>query len=327
MRKAETPDDMTLYRKYRPRNFDEFKGAQNKATVLGILQAIDDEKHHAFLITGPTGTGKTTIARLIADALGCHPAMFLEMDTANTRGIDTIRELISDCEYEPVLGNVKVVLLDECHQITGPAAAALLKFLEDTPQHVYVILCTTDPDKLLETIKNRCSRWEVHSLTQAELTRLIDDVLEKEKKNVPPAVKKNIVLVSEGCPRQALVLLGQIMNVEGETNQLQIIADAVIDVVEVKDICSRIKAKGFWTDKEVAGAKQQGLCHLLEGLKQDPETVRRGILGWFSKVLLNPRDQKDAIRIVAIMDCFSPPLFNTGKAGLIMACWKALQVG
>ena len=138
----------TLPIKYRPQYFDEVAGnkdavAQCEAILKRSLATIP----RSWLFTGPSGTGKTTLARILRYELDCSDADFHEFNTSNTRGIDTIREITSKARLSPMDGKIQVYLLDECHQLTKDAQNALLKALEDTPKHTFFMLCTTNPEK------------------------------------------------------------------------------------------------------------------------------------------------------------------------------------
>ena len=172
-----------LHLAYRPKNFDEIFG---NTAVIESLKSIFSRKSdfsHAMLFQGPSGCGKTTLARIVKDLLGCKGSDYTEINASNNRGIDTARLIVDNMKYRPMIPGSKcrVYLLDECHQITGDAANALLKALEDTPAHVYFLLCTTNPGKLLQTIRNRCMIFEVQSLTDDQLVELLKWVLDCEE--------------------------------------------------------------------------------------------------------------------------------------------------
>ena len=139
---------MSFARKYRPKSFKTFIGNQK---TIEAVQGILDGRTHSFMITGPTGCGKTTMGRIIAKELQCLGDDFCEMDSADFRGIDTIRNLRKQIQYRPIEKDSKcrVFLMDEVHKLTGDAQAALLKNLEEPPDHIYFILCTTDPQKVI----------------------------------------------------------------------------------------------------------------------------------------------------------------------------------
>lgn len=311
---------LPLHTKYRPKNFDEFKG--NETTVRGLKTLLkkQEDMPHVFLFTGPSGSGKTTLARILANELGCNfESDFYELNTANTRGIDTIREMISVANYEPLLGKVKVFLLDECHMITGQAQEALLKFLEDTPKHVYVILCTTEPEKLNITTKNRCSQWSVSLLNEELIIKLLDWVLTEEKKTIDSAVKSSIAIVAEGCPRTALVLLEKIIDLSNIIFQLQIIEAHDSEAEIAKSLSQLIWKREPWE-------KLANILENLEKFKDEPESLRYAMLGYFSKIMLNSEKDSERDRASKIVEIFSNNFFYTKKAGLILACYKARMI-
>lgn len=237
--------------RYRPKNFSEFRGNEN--VVLGLSLLLKKEgKPHSYLFIGPSGSGKTTLARIVARELSCEPTEFYEYNAANTRGIDTIREIIQNAHYEPLWGAVKVFLLDEAHQITGAAAEALLKFLEDPPKHVYTILCTTEPQKLITTVKNRCSVWSVAPLSETQLISHMNWVLKQENKVVDPQVVESVAIVAEGCPRKALSILDQVIEVPDKMMQLKIILDCSVDEVTISAVGEMLLDPSKSWSKEVA---------------------------------------------------------------------------
>ena len=140
-----------LYRKYRPNSFSKVMGQDD--LIASLQKAIADDKlAHAYILSGGRGIGKTTIARLIAQELGCHSEDIIELDAASNRGIDDARELRDQVSARPFNSKYKVYILDEAHMLTKEASNALLKTLEEPPSYVKFILCTTNPEKLLPTI-------------------------------------------------------------------------------------------------------------------------------------------------------------------------------
>src|SRR5574344_3063118 len=188
-----------LYRKYRPNTFDEVAGQQH--IVKTLKNALTSGKiAHAYLFAGPRGTGKTTMAKLLAKALNCdegigkqcnecknciainegtHPDV-LEIDAASNNGVDEVRDLIDKVKYSTILGKYKVYIIDEVHMMTTGAFNALLKTLEEPPEHVIFILATTDVHKVIPTILSRCQRFDFNKLAFDDIKACVEYVMQKE---------------------------------------------------------------------------------------------------------------------------------------------------
>src|SRR3954470_3182408 len=183
----------SLYRQYRPRTFDEVVGQEHVVRTLQSAVA-SGRIAHAYLFSGPRGTGKTSLAKILAKALNCvngptptpdgtcerclaiHEARSLdviELDAASHRGIDDIREIRERVALHPVEGRYKVYILDEAHSLTADASNALLKTLEEPPEHVVFVLCTTESAKLLPTIRSRCQRFSFHRPGPRDIVRVL----------------------------------------------------------------------------------------------------------------------------------------------------------
>jgi len=303
-----------LHTKYRPKSFSEFIGGESIIESLRSMLSEEGVTSKAYLFTGPSGCGKTTLARIIKTELACSDRDFIEMNTANTRGIDSIREIISYCHYAPFEGKVKIYHFDEAAKLTNDAQNALLKILEDTPSHVYFILSTTDPQKLLKTIRTRCTTYNLRLLRRSELIKLLKRVCEEEGLDINADILKEIARVSEGTPRQALVILGQVAGVKKESEILKIIEEGSVSETQIIDLCRILmeERKGKW--KEVAT--------ILKGIDSEPESVRYAVLGYFNSVLLNREDN----RIVEIIELFTDSFMYSGRAGLTAACFFACRV-
>lgn len=298
---------MSLYLKYRPTTLEGVKG--NKETVAALESMLQDKETcpHSFLLTGPTGCGKTTLGRIIASRLGCTGSDFREIDSADFRGIDSIREIRKNSQFQPMEGPCRVWLLDEVHKMTNDAQSALLKILEDTPDHVYFILCTTDPQKLLPTLKGRCSTFTVKQLSDETMTILLKKVVRAEGAELEKEVYDQIVQDSMGHVRNALQTLDQVLRVPKE-KQLLIAKKAAEQLSQSIDLCRALVAKKKW--KEIAS--------ILTGLKEEePENIRRVILGYCQAILLKSEHEQAA----AIMESFIEPFYNTGFPGLVFACY------
>jgi len=305
---------MSLAIDYRPAAFDEVAG--NKATVQAINAILSRDRKdipHSLMFTGPSGCGKTTLARIVAERLGCKGADLSEVDAADFRGIDTIRAIRQQMHFKPMESACRVYILDECHAMSKDAMNALLKALEDTPSHVYFMLATTDPQKLLPTIKNRCVQFTVEPLGEKDMAEFLREVVTAERKRVPPDVIKLIAQDSLGSCRTALQVLEKVIDLPPE--DMKAAAEQVAAVEnQVIDLCRALMGRAKWSV----------VAKILKGLEgEEPEGVRRAVMGYCASVLLNG----DAPQAFVVMDCFRGNLFDNGRAGLTMYAYEALEAG
>ncbi len=301
---------MSFNIEYRPTKFADVVG--NKSTISSLQTVLEGEKKpHVYLFTGPSGCGKTTLARITASELQCSPHDLVELNSSNNRGIDTARDIISQMVYKPLHGSVKVFLLDEVHQTTKDFQQAMLKALEDTPAHVYFMLCTTEPEKLLPTIKNRAVTFSVERLKDQQIVRLLWSICQKEKKEIDKEILQDIAEECEGSARQAVITLQKVIGLTKEDEIKEAIRSAKVEEAAVIDLCRALLKKESW--KEVS--------KIIKGIDEDPEKVRRAVLGYMSSALLNSGQERAAF----IIECFSDNYFNTGKAGLIFSCFSVIS--
>ena len=217
----------TLYRVYRPQKFEDVAGQEHIITTL--RHAVEENKiAHAYLFCGPRGTGKTTIAKLLAKAINCtedikpcdhcenciqiaegtHPDV-IEIDAASNNGVDEVRSLIEKVKYAPTQGRYKVYIIDEVHMMSTGAFNALLKTLEEPPAHVVFILATTEPHKILPTIISRCQRFDFTKLGLTDIIKRMKDVVMQEGYNCDDDALEMIAKLADGGMRDALSILEQ----------------------------------------------------------------------------------------------------------------------
>ena len=244
-----------LYRTYRPTTFDEVAGQEH--IVKTLKNALATQKiAHAYLFAGPRGTGKTTMAKLLAKALNCedglgeqcnecknclaisdgtHPDV-IEIDAASNNGVEQVRDLIDKVKYGTILGKYKVYIIDEVHMMSQGAFNALLKTLEEPPSHVIFILATTEPHKILPTILSRCQRYDFSKLNAEEITGRLQTVLESENIEYNEDAIKLIVSLSDGGMRDALSILDQVLAYSGNTLNVQ----DVLDIFALESVDEKI---------------------------------------------------------------------------------------
>lgn len=300
---------MELYKKRRPTKFKQVLGQDAACEMLEQMIASKSVPQ-ALLFAGPSGCGKTTMARILKRELNCGDPDWVEMNAADCRGIDEIRGIKEKVSLNPLDGDCRIWLIDECHQLTSAAQNAFLKILEDTPRNAYFFLATTDPRKLLPTVRTRCTTVTVDRMTAATIGRLLDRMLKHTKlKKLRSNVKDAIVEAADGSARKALVLLEQIQRLKSTERQLEIIEQSFSEK-EAIDLCRALVRPKNWP----------AVSKILRELKGEPEQTRRAILGYASAVLLkNPRG---TARNALIIEELSDNLFDSGKPGLVAACYR-----
>ena len=204
-------NEIALYRKYRPQNFKDVIGQENIVKVLEGSIALGNISH-SYLFAGSRGTGKTSIARIFAKAIGCSDNDLYEIDAASNRGIDDIREIREAVSTLPFESPYKVYIIDEAHMLTKEAFNALLKTLEEPPKHIVFILATTEIEKLPETIVSRCQVFSFKKPSQKILKELVLNLAKKEGFKIESSSADLIAVLGDGSFRDTQGILQKILS-------------------------------------------------------------------------------------------------------------------
>ena len=272
----------SLYNKYRPQTFDQVVGQHH--VVETLERAVREQRvSHAYLFCGPRGTGKTTMARLLAKALLCqhghgelpdgtcedcqliaagnHPDV-LEIDAASNTGVDNVRDqIISRASYAPVRGDYKVYIIDEVHMLTPAAFNALLKTLEEPPEHVVFVMCTTDPQKILGTVLSRVQRFDFHAISNNDLQAYLVELCAAEEIGYEPAALELIARSARGGMRDALKTLEQLALYTNKNVTLDAARDMLgeTDAYTLAQVCRDLAARDVPAlFRQVAGLVERG---------------------------------------------------------------------
>jgi len=284
--------------KYRPTNFDEVIG-QN--SVVSSLKELFKSKNtpHSFLFVGPSGVGKTTIARIIASQVGCDSFNIIEVDAATHTGVDSMRELTENVKFQGIGNPNKVVIIDEGHMLSKGAWNSLLKIIEEPPEHLYFIFCTTEGKKVPETIRTRCNTYLLKEVSKGDIELLLEVVVDCEKLILPEGTIGIISKEALGSVRRALVYLSQVV---GSTT-LREVLDKINTIAEEDDkvlgIC-RLIASGRLPWKKATE-------FALSVKESNLEGVRIQISNYLASCVVRSNSEKDSIRFLSLLGLFSKP--------------------
>jgi len=308
-----------LYRKYRPKNFKGIVGQPEAVKVMSGWIA-NGNTPHAVLLTGPSGTGKSTNARILAKKLGCQPPRDLvEINAADFTGIDTVREIRRQAAYPSLTGGNRCWILDEIQAASQPSQQGLLKLLEEAPPYAYFFLCTTNPEKLLTTIKTRCSEIKLNPVSVEDLVLLSQSILAKEGvEDIGDEVLEKLADASDGSPRKCLVKLQQLIELPDDASRFKMLSKDVQFEATIKDLCEVFTKTQRKSWKEVA--------KIVKSLNetQEPETIRRAVMGWLSSALIGGWARGvDNNMLAEILSYWEMNFYDSGKAGVVLAAFRS----
>lgn len=288
---------------HRPQTLAEVIGQEH--ITKGLPSVV--EKRQAFLFHGPSGVGKTTIARIVARLTDCET---IEIDGASRTGINDMREIAETVNYQSIHGKGKAVILDECHQLSKQAWQSLLKIVEEPPPGVYWLFCTTEPTKVPKTIKTRCQTYALRSLNDSEIRKVLDG----KASDLSDDILDLVVESAQGSPRQALTNLAQVSECENLEE-----AQAVLSQVSAGP--QAIELARLLIEKQFSDREARRILKSMKDDKTPTEGVRLVVLNYMASVCLN----KDNDWAVRVMSQFSAPCIEqNGIADLLLRVERLL---
>ena len=296
--------NLVLYRKYRPKTFSEVIGQEH--VVRTLTNAISmDMISHAYLFSGPRGSGKTSVARLLAKTINCENRKgsepcnkcsscvqinegnaidLVEIDAASNRGIDDVRDLREGIRFAPTKLKYKVFIIDECHQLSKDAANALLKTLEEPPSHAIFILATTEIHKMIPTIISRCQRFDFRRLTSREIIKKLEIIVKSEKVKIEKSALELIASNSGGSFRDAESLLDQILTYANTLKKEKIKVEDIKKLLGLVDIDLIAGLVDFIAEKE--SAKALDFLNEILDKGRDSQELAKGLISYLRGILL-----------------------------------------
>ena len=287
-----------IHVKYRPLRLADVVG--QKATVKSLEATLKSKSpSHCYLFAGPAGTGKTTLARIMAAKFGCDVANMIEVDAASNSGIDDMRGVTSTLRYNGFGDSPnKAIIIDECHGLSKQAWDSLLKSTEEPPPHVYFFFCSTNPAKVPAAMTTRCQTYHLSPVKYDDLMDLLEGVCNDEGFDTPTSILEQVARASDGSPRAALTLLAKVHDCQ-DVAEASVLLQTPLDNKEVIDLCRMLVAGSLtW----------QRVCTTLKEMGEIPaETIRIIVVNYLNACLMGAKSDKDAVRLLDILECFLKP--------------------
>ncbi len=303
-----------LHDKYRPRLFKHVVGQDR--IIESLQKVLKDGSSHSFLFSGPSGVGKTTLARICAKRVGCAARDLIEIDAATHSGVDSMRAVAQSVQYRPLgKGSSKVVIVDEAHGCSKSAWNSALKSLEEPPEHAYWFLCTTEISKVPRTIRTRCTTYSLGLVDKRSLTGLVKQVAESESLGVGGDVIDFIVSEAAGSPRQALVYLATCAGIQSRSQAASLLKIAQ-ESEPMVELCRLLLKGGSWK-------KAASIIEKLED--KNVESVRIVVSNYMARVAIGTTNEQQLIKVLFILECFSQPFNQSDRlAPLLLSTGRAL---
>lgn len=308
--------DLPLHLKYRPSVLKDMVGQKD---VVKSLKEVTASKNpgHAYLFTGPAGTGKTTLARILADKFRCDLANILEVDAATNSGIDAMRDVTTALRYHG-FGDApnKAIIIDECHGLSKQAWDSLLKTVEEPPPHVYLFFCTTVAGKVPQTIVTRCHTYGLKSLRFDDTMDLLEMVNAEEKMGVPSDILQLVARSCDGSARQALVMLSMVRSCDNPDEAARLL-EQPLESKEVIDLCRAL------VSRKLTWSMAVGILKSIPDM--NPESVRIVTVNYLAACLMGAKSERDVPDLLYMTQQFSKPFNPSDKsAPLLLALGNIL---